>query len=899
MNNPDWKQEIRRRLAGLNLTPARETEIVDEISQHLEDQYAEALAADATPEEAYHAALEELRERELLARELRRVERPAPRDPIELGATRRGRMIGDLWQDLRFGMRMLRSRPGFTAIVALTLALGIGANVAVFSVVNATLLRPLPYPEPDRLVTLQNQFLARNLKNAGVSTADYADYRRQKQIFEEVAAGSGGNFNLSGVDRPESLSGAFVTAGFFPVLGLRPVAGRVFNEDEDRPGRNQVVVLTESFWKRRFGGDPGVIGRTLQLNDQGYTVIGVVPPAPESLGPNEVFIPAAFTAEQTNHAVRRSRFLFALARLKRGVSLAQAQAEMNVFAQALGKEFPKDYPAESGWGVRVDSLHELLVGETRPALQALMGVVGFVLLIACANVANLSLARATEREREISIRAALGADSWRITRQLLTENLLLGLLGGGGGLLLAVWGIESLRQVGPRNFPRLQEIGIDWQVLAFALGISLLTGMLAGIAPILQTTRRNLHEGIKEGARGAGGLSQNRARSLLVIAEVAMSLILLVGAGLLLQSFVRLQRVDPGFQPQNTLTIRVPLSSNRYPDQAQRVAFIDRLTERVRALPGVTAVGAASTLPFIGFNSSGVFNIDGLATAPGGASPHADIRRVTHGFFAAMGIPLRRGRLFGETDTAATPFVALADEKLAAQYWPGEDPIGKRVQMGGPQSPWYTIVGVVGHVKHSRMNAESKGALYFLYSQNRAFMITLVVRSGNASELLAGAVQREVSAIDKDTPVYEIKTMNERLSDTLSTQRLSASLSAVFAGVALLLAMLGIYGVMSSSVGQRTHEIGVRMALGAQTGDVLKRVLRHGLALTLCGVAVGLIGALGLTRLLSGLLFEVSATDPLVFAIIPLLLISVAVLACYIPARRAARVDPLVALRRE
>ena len=795
---------------------------------------------------------------------------------------------------------MLRKNPGFTAVAVLTLALGIGANAAVFSVVNAVLLRPLPYPEPDRLVMLQNQFLARNLRNAGVSAADYADYRREKQVFEEVAAGSGGNFNLSGVDRPESISGAFVTAGFFPLLGIKPVVGRVFNEGEDRPGFNQVVVLSEGFWKRRFGADPGVIGRTLQLNDRSYTVVGVIPPAPEYLGPNEVFTPAGFTPEQLNPAMRSGRSFFALARLKRGVSHAQAQAEMNVFAQALAKEFPKDYPPESGWGIRIDSLRELWVGEVRLALWVLMGAVGFVLLIACANVANLSLGRATARAREISIRAALGAGSWRIARQLLTENALLGLLGGGGGLLIAFWGIELLRKIGPQNFPRLREIGIDWPVLGFTLGISLLTALLAGIAPLLEANRRNLHEGLKDGARGgAGGLRQNRARSLLVVAEVALSLILLVGAGLLLQSFVRLQRVDPGFQSQNALTFRVPLSARRYPEQAQRVAFIDRLIERVRNMPGVTAVGATSTLPFIGYNSSGFFNIEGRDTPPSAASPHADIRRVTHGFFAAIGVPLRRGRLFAETDTATTPFVALVDEKLSQQYWPGEDPIGKRVKMGGPQSPWHTIVGVVGHVKHSQLNTESKGALYFLYSQNRAFMITIVARTSNAPEQLAGVVQREVSAIDKDVPVYEIKTMSERLMDSVTPQRLAAYLVAVFAGVALLLAVLGIYGVVSHSVSQRTQEIGLRMALGAQAGDVLKQVLWRGLMLTLLGAAIGLIGALVLSRLLSNLLFEVSPTDPVTFAGIPALLISVALMACYIPARRASRVDPMTALRRD
>ena len=897
---PAWKKEISERLAHLKLEPAREAEIIEELSQHLGDRHAELLESGATPEEAYCGAVLELSDDELLVRELRRVERLAPPEPIIFGTNRRSKMIIDLFQDIRYSMRMLRKHPAFTTIAVLTLALGIGANVAVFSVVNAVLLRPLPYPASDRLVTIQNQFLARNLKNAGVSTADYADYRRQKQVFDEVAAGSSGSFNLSGVDRPENVSGALVTAGLFPLLGLKPVVGRVFTEDEDRPGFNQVVVLSESFWRRRFGSDPGVIGRTIQLNDQGYTVIGVIPTTLEFLGLNEVFAPAAFTSEQMNHAVRGGRFLFAVARLKRDVSLDQAKAEMNAFSQAMAKEFPNDYPAESGWGIRLDSIRELWIGEVQLALWVLMAAVGVVLLIACANVANLLLARATVRAREISIRTALGADRWRIARQLLTENLLLGLIGGAAGLLLAFYGIELLLKIGPQNFPRLGEIGINWQVLGFTLGMSLLTGLLAGLAPLLEVARRSLHEGLKEGARGGGGgLRQNRARNLLVVAEVALSLILLIAAGLLLQSFARLQRVDPGFQPRNVLTFRVPLSAKRYPDQYQRVAFIDRLIERVRNLPAVTAVGATSTLPFIGYNSSGVFSIEGRETTSGGASPHADIRRVTHGFFSAMEIPLRRGRLFEETDTATSPFVALVDQKLAEQYWPGENPVGKRVQLGGHQSPWYTVAGVVGHVKHSRLDAESKGVLYFLYSQNRAFMITLAVRSGSSTEHLMGSLQQEVSAIDKDVPIYEVKTMDERLLDTIAPQRLATYLVAVFAGVALLLAALGVYGVMSQSISQRTHEIGIRMALGAQARDVLKLILWQGLVLVLIGACLGLIGALALTRLTSNLLFEVSATDPATFATIPLLLIGVALLACYIPARRAAKVDPMVALRDE
>lgn len=568
----------------------------------------------------------------------------------------------------------------------------------------------------------------------------------------------------------------------------------------------------------------------------------------------------------------------------------------------LPNRWPPNFPTitrRKAVGACLDSVRELWVGEVRLTLWVLWATVGFVLLIACANVANLLLARAIARAREISIRAALGASAGRLARQLLTETALLGLLGGAAGLLLAAWGIELLARIAPENFPRLNEVGIDWQVLGFTFGISLLTGLLAGLAPLLQVFRRNLHEGMSDGARGvAGSLRGQKMRGLLVVTQVALSLILLLGAGLLLQSFARLLRVDPGFRPEQTLTFRVALPATRYPNQPQRVAFIERMIERIRPLPGVAAVGATSMLPFIGLNSSGVFGIEGREAA-GGPQPHADVRTVTPGFFAALGIPLRQGRLLAESDTAEAPFVALADEKLAAQYWPNENPLGKRVRRGGPQSPWYSIVGVVGHVRHSQLDAESKGALYFPYAQHRAFMITLVVRGSRSPEQLSGVVPREVAALDKDVPVYETRTMNDRLLASLTPQRLSAYLIAVFAGVALLLAALGIYGVMSHSVSQRTNEIGIRLALGAQASDVLKLVLRQGLLLALGGVAVGLLGALALTRLLSKLLFGVSATDPLTFASVPLLLLAVALVACWHPARRAARVNPLIALKNE
>ncbi|MEX2262213.1 MAG: ABC transporter permease [Bryobacteraceae bacterium] len=804
--------------------------------------------------------------------------------------------------DFRFAARTLRKNPAFTAIAVLTLALGIGANTAIFSVVNAVLLRPLPFYEPERLVRVYNQFLALNLKYAAASVADYYEYRRQTHLFEEVACVNGINFNLTGVERAERLLGGRVSASLFPMLPVKPVAGRVFTEDEEQQGRHRVAVLGEGLWKRVFGSDPAVIGRTLRLNDESYTVIGVIPPIPGDLAPFEVWTPIAFTNEQKSVERRGHQFLTVLARLKRGLSLEAARAGMKPFAAALQKDFPDQYPPSTGWGIMVESLAESLVGDIRLALVVLLGAVGFVLVIACANVANLLLSRGAARTREISIRAALGAGRGRIARQLLIESTLLGFLGGAAGLLLGVWGVALLVKASPPNLPRLDEVRIDGTVLAFTFAASLLTGLLFGLAPIIQMARANLQENLKESARGtSGGLRRHTMRSLLVVAEVSMALVLLVGAGLLIRSFLGLQDVDPGFRAGNVLTFRVSLPQARYPADPQVAGFFRQLLDRVGRLPGVVSVGAISMVPFSGGNNSGSFSIEGREVPPGGTGPHADQRTVSAGYFQALGIPLKKGRLFEETDKADAPGVALVDEKLAAQYWPGEDPIGKRVRFGGnqTQAPWLTVAGVVGHVKHSRLDTESKGVLYQHYPQARAGSMVVVARTGNDPKLLTGAVQSEVAAIDKDLPIYDVRTMEERVLASLTPQRFAVYLLAVFAGVAMLLAAVGIYGVMSQSVTQRTQEIGIRMALGAERRAVTRMVVGQAMKLVAAGLAIGVTAAFGLTRLMKQMLFGVESTDPPTFAAVAALLAAVACAASYVPARRAAKADPMVALRHE
>jgi putative ABC transport system permease protein len=802
-----------------------------------------------------------------------------------------------LLQDIRYSIRVLLKSPGFTAVALLTLILGIGANTAIFSVVNAVLLRPLPYEEPEKLVFISERSPV--LEGMSVSYPNYLDWREQNGVFESIGVYRRVSFNLTGSGAPERLAGGEVSADLFNALKAKPAVGRTFFAEEDRPGAEPVVVLGYGLWQRRFGKNADVIGQTVMLNSKTHTIIGVMQPDFRFPSGVDLWVPVGLNADNPSWVRGNHPGLYAVARLKGGVTISQARAEMDTIAARLEQQYPQSNAAS---GVTITPLFNRIVGDVRPALLVLLAAVGFVLLIACANVANLLLARAASRQKEVALRMALGATRSRLIRQLLTESVLLSVVGGAFGLLLAVWGVDLLVAISPNNIPRFAEIGLDNRVLGFTAAIALLTGILFGLAPALNASKPNLNEMLKEGGRSAtAGFRRQRVRSLLVISEVAIALVLLISAGLLIKSFLRLQEIDLGFNPDNVLTAGVPLPRTKYLEPQKRIAFYESLFPRIAALPGVEAVGAVSELPTEG-GSQTYFVVEDRPLPPREETPLTEYSLVSTGYFKAMGLRLLKGREFDGRDTRDAPFVCIIDENFAEQYWPGQDPIGKRLKYGGadPGNPWSTIVGVVANVRYQALDQESPRVQIFLpYTQSTFLGASLIIRAGGDPKDLAAAVRAEVLAIDPDLPVYDIRTMNEVLKESVAPRRLYMTLLGIFAGVAMILAAIGLYGVMAYSVTQRTHEIGIRMALGAKAGDVLRLVVGQGMALALAGVAIGLVAAFALTRLLSSMLFEVSATDPGTFIIISLILAGVALGACFVPARRATRVDPMVALRYE
>jgi predicted permease len=897
---PDWKSEIRQRLANLKLPPAREAEIVEELAQDLDDRYEHALGAGDTAGQAYQAVLRELAESDLLARELLLVHRPQ-QESVVLGTQRRINMLGDLWQDLRYGVRALVRNPGFTAIAVLALALGIGANSAIFSVVNTVLLQPLPYKDSDRLVMVWEDDTAGGFPKDTPAVANYIDWRDQNQVFEGMAAMADQSFNLTGIGDPERIEGKLVSANLFSLLGVAPQVGRTFLSEEDQPGRNGVVVMSHGLWQRRFGSDPNVVGKTLSLNGQTVQVVGVMPanfqfPSREE----ELWAPIAFTPQQL--ASRGRHYLQVVARLKPGITPEKASAEMNTIAVRLQQQYPD---TNNQLGVAIVTLREHLVGDIRPALFVLLAAVGFVLLIACANVANLLLARAAVRQKEIVIRVALGANRFRLVRQVLTESLLLAAIGGGLGLLLAIYGVTVLKSFIPATIAQAQAVTIDGKVLLFTFAVSMVTGLVFGLIPALQASNFNLNETLKEGGRDSGaGTRGNRIRSLLVIAEVAISLILLVGAGLLINSFLRLRGVDAGFRSDNLLTMRIVLPDLKYKEHAQRTAFYSDVINRVQALPGVESASVANWIPLVRQGDSTGFSIAGVPDGGPGQRPVVMTRVVDPKYLQTMRIPLLQGRNFEPQDKLESPAVAIINETMAQRYWPNQDPTGKRITTGRFTSTdpndWITIIGVARDVRQVDLAVEPKPQMYLTYIQADFFAPRhLIVKTKVEPMALAATVRKAVWDVDKDQPVSNIRSMEEVLSESIARQRFSMLLLGIFAAVALVLAAVGIYGVMSYSVTQRRNEIGIRMALGAQKSDVLKLTVGHGLKLVMIGVAFGLAGAFALTRLMSSLLFGVRATDPATFIAISVILVAVALLASYIPARRATKVDPLVALRYE
>jgi putative ABC transport system permease protein len=802
-------------------------------------------------------------------------------------------------QDVRYGLRMLIKNPGFTAVAAVTLALGIGANTAMFSVVYAVLLRPFPYKDPNRLVIVWEQNPSRGWTTNIVSAANFLDWRRQNTVFTGLAAVDATSFNLGGSGEPLEIGGERVTANLFSLLGAQPIRGRGFQPEDDRPGSAPVALVSYGLWQRRYGGNSGLIGRPISLDGRSYPVVGIMPP-----NFSDVYTSYFNTNAQVwisgldlSNPGREHHGYLALARLKPGVTLSQAQREMDAIASRIEMQ----YPESKGWGVQVVSLREQVVGYVSPALKVLMGAVAFVLLIACANLANLLLSRSAAREREVAIRAAMGANRARVVRQLLTESLLLAGVGGVLGLLLARWGMNSLLALAPADTPGIASAGLNTHVFGFTLLVTVATGLLFGLVPAFALSKPDLNASLKESSRGSTeGSRSHRLRGLLVATEFSLAFVLVIGATLMVKTLIRLSHFSLGFNPDHVLTMHIPLGGPQYKSHRDEAEFFQRLLAQVEALPGVQAASVASGLPIDNWAGMGFVREDDSHPAPE-LMPDANYLVIAPQYFRTMGIPLRAGRTFSDGDTEESQRVVIVNEELARRNWPGQDPIGKRLRSQGDKMPWLTVVGVARNVRTNGPDADFQAELYIPYTQYPWLLSPrfVVVRTSVAPLALASSIRREVLTLDKNQPISDIRTLDQVAGESSAQRQFLMVLLGIFAGLALILAGVGVYGVLAYSVARRTHEIGIRMALGAVRGDVMKLVLAQGLRFALFGVLAGLAGALLLTRVLTSLLFGVSPTDPVTFGLVTVLLALVAFLACYIPARRATKVDPMVALRYE
>jgi predicted permease len=815
-------------------------------------------------------------------------------------------------QDIRFALRSFAKNPGFTLAAVLSLAIGIGANTSIFSVANALLFRSLPYENADRLVILWNRSPGLNITQDWFSTAQYFDIKSSHHGFEQLAIAIGGNYNLTGQGDPERVGVVRVSSNLLPMLGARPALGRLLMPEEDAPGRTAAAVLTDGMWARRFGRDPQIIGKPIVLNGQTYEVVGILPqrfslsqevlPLLYGTEHAEIFLPLPLSPADSQ--VRTHEDYNIVGKLQSGVLLPQAQAEMETITARLRRDFPESYPPNGGLTFSIVPLLEQVVGNVRRTLLVLLVSVGFVLLIACANVANLLLSRAVGRQQEMAVRTALGASRWHILRQLLTESVLLSLCGGALGVFICFFSVKGIHFWGTKSIPRLEDVGIDGRVLLFTLLLSAFSGILFGLAPALRVSRLDLNSILKDASRGSAGTGAvwgrgNNIRRLLVISELALSVVLLIGAGLLIRSFARLQNVSPGFNPRGVLTFDLTMTGRKYGDKQSILNTYHQLWERLERLPGAQAAGGITSLPLSQAFAWTPITVEGRTPLPGEKFLNADERLVSGRYFDATGIPLRRGRFFNEQDDATKPIVVIVDEYMAEQLWPGQDPIGKRIHIVefASKDPWQTVVGVVERVKQDSLDSDPRIAFYLAHTQFPTRAMTVAFRGGTDPAAMVSAVRNALRNLDPDLPMYYVRTMEQRVDESLARRRFSMLLLGVFASVALALATIGIYGVMAYLVNQGIREIGIRMALGATQRNILSLVVWQGMALALSGVTLGLVAAFLLTRLIRSLLFGVQATDPFTFAGIALLLVMIALFASYIPAQRAARIDPLMSLR--
>ncbi|HZS47623.1 MAG TPA: ABC transporter permease [Blastocatellia bacterium] len=863
-----------------------EQELDDEILFHVEMRTRDYIQSGMSPEDARRAALRLFGNNVLLK------ERTRSMDTIN--------WLESFWKDIRFCAHLMIKKPGFSVAALMILALGIGLNGAIFSVVNSVLLRPLPYREPERLVQIWETIPKLGNHKEVVAPGNFIEWQTRSKSFQEMAAFNIWLPSLTGSGDPEELYGATVMTNFFSVLGVNPQMGRPFNDADVKPNTTRPVIISSSLWTRRFGRDPKIIGKPITLDGLAREVVGVMPPGfrhPELLLHKEVEIWIPIPMNPAN-ASKGNHYMRTIARLMPGVTVEQARAEMATISQQLAEAFPD---TNKDRGANVIPLHEQVTGNVRPALMILQGSVAFLLLIVCSNIAILFLSYSKAREHEVAIRSALGASAGRLVRQLFTESFMLAAIGGTLGVLLAYYAIKAFVVLAPREFPRLSEIGMDKYAIGLSVLVSLGTGLLFGLAPALQVRKAALTNSLGTGRQSAGGAS-GKLRNILVVAEMALTMILLTGAGLLIKNFIGIESIDPGFNPQNVLTMQISASRSRSSDTQKQTALYDEILSRVQAMPGVESAGTTLSLPIVGLNDLSIrFSVPGLVPQTPDYQAEAQYRTISPDYFKAMQIPLKSGRFFNRSDSAETPKVIIVNESMAKRYWPNEDPVGKHISTGAFGSDnSMTIVGVVGDVKHSGLQDDVEKETYVPYTQGQYFGgMAMVVRTKVKPSSLASAITKEIWSIDKDTLVSDVEPMDYVISDSIARPRFNSLVLAIFAAVALILSAIGIYGVISYSVSQRTSEIGIRMALGAKSGDVLKFIMKNGVILSAIGIGIGLGGALGLTQFLSSLLFKMSATDPITFLMVPLVLLVIVMLAIYIPARRATRVDPMIALRQD